>query len=277
MEFKILIVDDEKEVAESLSESFAGQGYRILLAGSGDEALAITEREAVDLVLLDLHMPGIPGEEVLRHLKETAPHIKVAVLTGHPEREKAVREIGCDGFLRKPAAQDSLLEIVDSLLKQKDEEELKRVTMGHRLLEATPGDPLARLLIIEPVEALSDRLIAFFRDHRKAKGFYSVEIASDLGEAVSILVGVHPDLVLMDLSAVEDPGKLARALAACEFQPKDYIFCLPQQGREPGKGINAVGSLKGKVWEGDLSDEEAIGALGELVREIALAHALVKR
>ena len=107
MEFKLLIVDDEIEVIETLSELFLSLGYHVLGAGSGDEAVAILEREPVDLVVLDLHMPGLPGEEVIRHIKAKAAKTKVVVVTGYPERGAGARALGCDALLTKPFSREN--------------------------------------------------------------------------------------------------------------------------------------------------------------------------
>ncbi len=130
MEFKLLVVDDEREITELLAKFLLGKGYRLLLAGSGDEAVAILEREPVDLIALDLNMPGLPGEEVIRHVKAKHPKTKVVVVTGYPERLPGARDLGCDGCMAKPFALGGLARMIETLLTQKDEEELRESMLG---------------------------------------------------------------------------------------------------------------------------------------------------
>jgi CheY-like chemotaxis protein len=77
----ILIVDDDRALREGLAETIAGLGHRPLSAASGPEALARLQRESVDAVLLDLHLPDMDGIEVLRRLRENPKRPPVVILT----------------------------------------------------------------------------------------------------------------------------------------------------------------------------------------------------
>ena len=81
----ILLIDDEEEVRNVLQRTLERQGYRILTAREGREGLALfaQERTAIDLVLLDLSMPYMSGQEVMPRLRELKPAIKIVVLTGY--------------------------------------------------------------------------------------------------------------------------------------------------------------------------------------------------
>lgn len=274
MEFKLLVVDDEREITALLAEFLLGHGYRLLLAGSGDEAVAILEREPVDLVVLDLNMPGLSGEDVIRHIKAKALKTKVVVLTGYPEREPGVRALGYDGFLTKPLAIGDFTQMIDSLLVQKDEEELRDTLLGVKAMGATPGQPVAQLLFLEPAPVLSQVLADFFGTTSQSGGTYQVYMAESLEKALAMLLGVHPDIVLLDLMSLQHPGEVARSLLACEFQPKDYIFYL--RSRLPDDE-QFLASLSAKRWEGNPFEEKGLKELAELVGRTALEHSLVKR
>ena len=274
MEFKLLVVDDERAVTDLLSQFFLDHGYRVVAAGSGDEAVAILDREPIDLVVLDLHMPGLPGEEVLRHAKTQSPQTKVVVVSGYLEREPGVRTIGCDGFLTKPLVIGKLVKLVDSLLAQKDNEELREMLLGAKGMGATAGQPVAQLLFLEPELILSEILAGFFGTVSKSGGVYQVHMAENLERAVGMLLSIHPDVVLLDLFALPRPGEVAKALLACEFQPKEYIFYLRSRFPEEEEFL---ASFPAKRWEGNPFQEAGLVELAELVRKTALEHSLVKR
>jgi DNA-binding response OmpR family regulator len=102
----LLIVDDCQDARESLAEVFATFGYRCLLAGSGAEALRVLESagETIELVFLDLAMPGMDGFDVARVIGRSKPVVIVSGVTGRRPPETAV------GCLRKPASIDELLD-----------------------------------------------------------------------------------------------------------------------------------------------------------------------
>ena len=101
---RILIVDDEQSVREVLSEYFAEQGYSVESAGGGEEALALVERNAPDLVLLDVRMPGIDGVETLRRLRKIAPDLTVIMVTANEDVALAreTLKLGALDYVAKP-------------------------------------------------------------------------------------------------------------------------------------------------------------------------------
>lgn len=274
MEFKLLVVDDERETTASLAEFLLNQGYKLLLAGSGDEAVAILEREPMDLVVLDLHMPGLAGEDVIRHIKAKHPATRVVVVTGYPERAPGARALGCDALLTKPFAMTELTRILQTLLAQKDEDELRDAFLSHKATGAAPGEPVAQLLFLEPNPVLSDVLAEFFSNAARAEGRYQVYMADTLDRALGLMIGVHPDIALLDLMRFPHPEEAVKALHACEFQPKDYIFCLHSRLPEDERFLE---SLPSKRWDGNPLQEQGLKELAQLVHRTALEHALVKR
>jgi PAS domain S-box-containing protein len=103
---KILIVDDEDAVRLVAGEMLRRNGATILLAADGTEALALFQqhRHTIDLILLDLTMPGLSGEDVLRQLQLFKVRAKIVIMSGYSEEETMQRcaELGVAGFLRKP-------------------------------------------------------------------------------------------------------------------------------------------------------------------------------
>lgn len=117
---KILLVDDDAEIIESLRLALEAHNYTVLIARDGNQGLALTERESPDLVILDMMMPKRSGFLVLEKLRrsddDSPPVIMVTANEG--SRHKAYAEmLGVDDYIRKPFPMDRLLESVDRLVR----------------------------------------------------------------------------------------------------------------------------------------------------------------
>ncbi len=108
---KILIVDDEISIVDSLAGIIQDEGYEAVGAGSGEEALRLLDQERVDLVLLDVWLPGLDGIETLRRVKEVSPHLPVIMISGHGTIDTAVQatKMGAYDFLEKPPGYDKIV------------------------------------------------------------------------------------------------------------------------------------------------------------------------
>jgi DNA-binding response OmpR family regulator len=116
---RILIVDDDAEIVESLRYALEAKKYAVLIARDGNQGLAMAEREDPDLVILDMMMPKRSGFLVLEKLRRTrAVPLKVIMITANEgSRHKAYAEmLGVDDYIRKPFAMERLVESVDRLL-----------------------------------------------------------------------------------------------------------------------------------------------------------------
>jgi len=101
---RILLVDDEIEILDALTEHLEGEGYAVTRALDGGEALLKVQNERPDLVLLDLGLPGINGLEVLRRLRRDHPRIPVVMLTGLDDEAlaRSTLQMGAVDYIRKP-------------------------------------------------------------------------------------------------------------------------------------------------------------------------------
>jgi len=108
--FKVLFVDDEMDFLETLMKRMKRRGVDVEGVGSGEEALKVLENKQVDVVVLDVKMPGMDGIETLREIKKRYPLIEVIMLTGHANVEVAIEgmELGAFDYLMKPMAIDEL-------------------------------------------------------------------------------------------------------------------------------------------------------------------------
>jgi len=111
----ILIVDDEQSIREGSARILSRMGCNILKAANGEEGLDILTREIVEILLLDLKMPGIDGMEVLRRVKEKYPHILVIIMTGFATVETAIEAMkqGAYDFIPKPFEPDHIRLVVN--------------------------------------------------------------------------------------------------------------------------------------------------------------------
>jgi excisionase family DNA binding protein len=100
----ILVVDDEPAIRELMVVALATQARDVLTAGSGEEAVAIVKRSAVDLVVLDLAMPGMNGVDTFRAIRSLRPTLPVLIVTGYPDSDlmAQVLEIGPFTVISKP-------------------------------------------------------------------------------------------------------------------------------------------------------------------------------
>ena len=139
MKFTILVIDDEKNIREGLGTAFELEGYQVRLAANGKEGLDQVAKGDIDLVVTDLRMDGISGEEVLRRVTTQNPGIPVIVLTGHGSIDAAVDAMrnGAYDFLTKPLNLDQLSMIVKRALQGRE------LSLQHKELKAQVGQAKA--------------------------------------------------------------------------------------------------------------------------------------
>jgi DNA-binding response OmpR family regulator len=116
---RILLVDDDREIVESMRIALESSGYEILVARDGNQGLAMAERDNPDLVILDMMMPKRSGFLVLEKLRRSRPvPLRIVMITANEgNRHKAYAEmLGVDDYIRKPFPMDRLLDSVERLL-----------------------------------------------------------------------------------------------------------------------------------------------------------------
>ena len=133
---KILLVDDEADFLEALSERMRTRGMDVTTSASAQEALEAVEKGAFDAVVLDLMMPGVDGLEALRILKEKDPKLQVILLTGHATVEKGIEAMkrGALDLLEKPTDIETLTQKIKEastqrmlLVSEESEEKIKDI------------------------------------------------------------------------------------------------------------------------------------------------------
>ena len=117
----ILVIDDNPEFRDILRTHLEANGHKTLLAGNGEEGLALLERGGIDIVLTDILMPQRDGVEVLREVKRRWPGLPVIAISGGGwiganELLGMAERLGADNILQKPVRRDDLLKAVDDAL-----------------------------------------------------------------------------------------------------------------------------------------------------------------
>ncbi len=139
---KVLIVDDEKDFVEMLSLRLNEMGETVMAVYNGQDCLDTLGENEIDVVVLDIKMPGMDGIEVLQEIKRRFPIIEVVMLTGHGSAESAVEgmKLGAFDYLLKPADIDNLTEKVNGARKRKEEHEARIREAEIRLLLRKVGE-----------------------------------------------------------------------------------------------------------------------------------------
>jgi two-component system, NtrC family, nitrogen regulation response regulator NtrX len=158
----ILIVDDEISICQSLKAILEDEGYQVLVAGSGEEAIKIVAEEMPQLVLLDIWLPGMDGLETLKAIKAAHPNVLIVMMSGHGTIETAVKatKLGAFDFIEKPLSLDKVIILVNNALnvvRLEEENILLKQKVAHQY-ELTGTSPVINELkemisIVAPTNA----------------------------------------------------------------------------------------------------------------------------
>lgn len=153
---KVLVVDDDHQIREALRRGLRSRGYDVLTAGNGETALDVLAGAAVDVVVLDLGLPGIDGHEVIRRLRSFSdvPVVVLSVRESQTEKVTAL-DAGADDYVVKPFGMDELLARMRAALRRARPEETRPklrfsdleidlarqlVRLGHQPVHLTPTE-----------------------------------------------------------------------------------------------------------------------------------------
>ncbi|MBI5418181.1 response regulator [Candidatus Poribacteria bacterium] len=117
---KILVIDDDRDICENLVKIFSYEGYIVKCSFNGINALKMISSENFNIIILDLKMPKIDGEEVLKNIAKLNKDIGIIILTGYPSVESAVNTLKNQAmdYITKPFKNDDLIKVVKSVIKK---------------------------------------------------------------------------------------------------------------------------------------------------------------
>ena len=177
MTARIMIVDDEQPICDSLQGLFEDENYLVVCAPSGEEAIARLRKQPVDCVLLDIWMPGIDGLETLSRIQQMDAQLPVIMMSGHATIDTAVRATrqGAFDFVEKPLSFDRLMILVRNAVQKRrleqENKDLKRQEKSHQSRKELIGHSKAIVeakALINRV-ALSDSPVLILGEHGTGK------------------------------------------------------------------------------------------------------------
>ena len=256
MKFNILVVDDEKNIRVGLGKSLEMDGYNVSLAEEGSEAMKIMVKSEIDLVITDLRMPKVSGEELLKKISSAYPTVPVIILTGHGTVENAVKAMrdGAYDFLTKPVNLDHLSLLTKRALSSRE------LVLKHRELQ----EEVARL----ESKRSTARFIGKSIQMQKVFELISQVAATKASVLITGESGVGKELVAEAIhnqsNREEYPLVKVHCAALSESLLESELF-----GHEKGAFTGAVSQRKGRF---ELSDKGSIflDEIGEINQSVQI-------
>ncbi len=136
---RILIVDDEKETLDLISEYLEEKGFALSRSASAEQAIHLVEQDGYEIAIVDLHLPGMTGSELLKHIKKIRPHIQVIMITGYGTIRDAVEcmKLGASDFITKPILLDHLHLTISRIIQESRLKEEAELAVYYRNLSRT--------------------------------------------------------------------------------------------------------------------------------------------
>jgi len=277
----ILVVDDEKDVTMSLKGFFTALGHDMLTALDGEEAIQVIDTLNLDLILLDVKMPGIDGIQILKHVRKTKPKTKVIIITAYDKEVKEeVEKLGIDGFFSKPI---DLAKLLDRIRHVLDSTEDTRVYPTKEIEDVEPAvkkTPKAKLLFVEPNPIVFGFTCGYFTSKDLAQGDYVTKVEYGGKEAITSLYDYQPDIVIMydSMFNMDDVRELAGYVMRSSHKPKTVILhgLIPKSHME----IIELEKMGIKYCNQNAMDDEGFRmsnkTLTDFVAKECIKHGLVK-
>ena len=265
MKFNILVVDDEKNIRQGLAKALELDDYQVYTAEDGSEAMKVMVKAEIDLVITDLRMPRVSGEELLKKVSSSYPTVPVIILTGHGTVENAVDAMrdGAYDFLTKPLNLDRLSLLVKRALSSRE------LVIKHRELQ----EEIRKLeskknkdLIIGKSSAMQ-RVFELIRQVAETRA--SVLITGESGVGKEMVA----DAIHRESQRADKPFIKVHCAALSESLLESELF-----GHEKGAYTGAVSQRKGRfeLSEGGTIFLDEIGEINPSV-QIKILRVLQER
>ena len=121
---RILVIDDDENIRETLKAILVDEGYSVDLAANGNEAIKKTETTAYNAAVIDIRLPDMEGTDLLTKMKDTVPKIRKIILTGYPSTQNAIESVNrkADAYIVKPVEPEALLRVIREQVKLQENE-----------------------------------------------------------------------------------------------------------------------------------------------------------
>lgn len=275
---RVLVVDDEPEVTFALEAFFMDKGYKMMTALDGLQAMRLLRQHPVDLVLLDMKMPGVNGVEVLKYIRGNCPDTRVVVVTAYDVQfQELVERLGVEGFLIKPFGIQALTRTIEEALAGRKARGVIGVT-EEGMPVPTDRVPAARLLFLEPSDFTYKLKEVFFADPDRCGGRYQVAGAYSAEEALAQLETFRPDILLVDVTMLGASSDLALKAMNSKARPKELVIhgsgsvLTTSQGNRV-EGLTRLGI---KFIQNESFTRAGLLRLNEVVSRTAVEHGLLQ-
>lgn len=219
---RVLVVDDEQEVCALVGDELSQHGYDCQLATEPEQALALLDEGAFDLVITDISMPRLSGLDVLLYARRKAPDCRVVLMTGHGKRDYVAQALflGAFDYVEKPFAAGALLSIAKRAIHNK----ARLPALALRAADAMKSTQQAAQVSLDSVLALVravEAKDAYTRRHSEQVANYAKSIAETLGLPSGLRESIRIAALLHDVGKIGIPDHIltkAGVLTAAEFQ-----------------------------------------------------------
>ncbi|HAS82701.1 MAG TPA: hypothetical protein DCS43_08530 [Verrucomicrobia bacterium] len=247
---RILVVDDEKHLLISLKDFLGYQGFDVIVARSGEEALKRCEQDAPDLIILDMSMPGMGGIGFLKHISDAQgkPRFPVIVLTARTHMQDFFSNLAVDGFMGKPCDEELLARKIREVLTEKRSRNVKNARQQKLVLLAEDDDH----------SQMGIRMAL-------QRAGWQVELATSGPAILEKAVQCKPDILLIKEILPGLNGSSAVGLLAVMPSLKNVPILIYDEHENPTlkRKTEAMSSVKGIIPSNDPS--VIVNALAELL------------
>lgn len=262
----ILVVDDEEDMLWFTSTMYRPLGYETLTAASGLEALKIVEErgEKIDLVILDLKMPGMGGIEVLKSIRKHHPALPVIILTALRDKKEECEALGIWAFMTKPYSLKDLNAKIEAVIERKrDEKTPVEIESGY--------EPCARILIVDDEQEVCEILGASLADD-VADCDFEVRWVLSGDEALRVSREFEPDIAIIDIKMPHMWGDelIERMRSGEGHAPKDFVIYTSVA--DPAQVERAM-----KLGYKFFSKPTQLEVLVEVLKKICVKHRLLRK